>query len=155
MVTTSHAGGRSSARILELALLVVLPPLLHYVAPIAMVVHKPIGYLGGAPMVVGIALGTAARDAFRDAGTRLALHGGPSSLVTSGPYRVSRNPMYLGMVLWLLGMAVFFGSLVTFIFPIASFAFANFVLVPREEAELARSFGQAYEDYRRAVRRWL
>ncbi len=48
--------------------------------------------------------------------------------------------MYLGMVLWLLGMAIFFGSLVTFVFPVAFFALASLVLIPLEEAnEMAKA----------------
>jgi protein-S-isoprenylcysteine O-methyltransferase Ste14 len=158
-VTPTHAWRDSAVRILEVGFLLVLPPLLHYAVPITPVVRKPLGYLGGAPMVIGLVLMAAARDAFRDAGTTFTLHGGPhrgpSSLVASGPFGVSRNPMYLGMLLWLLGLAVFFGSLVTFVFPLALFALAQFVLIPAEEAELERLFGGTFNEYRQAVRRWI
>lgn len=76
-------------------------------------------------------------------------------LVTRGPYRISRNPMYLGMVLILLGTAVYFGTLPVFLAAIAQFLVLNFVFIPFEEEKMARQFGEQYAAYKRAVRRWL
>ncbi|MGD8385312.1 MAG: isoprenylcysteine carboxylmethyltransferase family protein, partial [Lysobacterales bacterium] len=78
-----------------------------------------------------------------------------TTLVTGGLYRYTRNPMYLGMTLMLLGMALLLGS-VTALAPVAGFArviHKRFVLP--EEAFLEKAFGQAYLDYKLRVRRWL
>jgi len=76
-------------------------------------------------------------------------------LITSGIYRVTRNPMYLGLVLIMLGAAVGVGSS-----PFYGAALAYFMLMDRvfcryEEAKLIALFGEEYDAYRRRVRRWL
>jgi protein-S-isoprenylcysteine O-methyltransferase Ste14 len=78
-----------------------------------------------------------------------------SALLQTGPYRFSRNPIYLGLVGVLLGVAIFFGSMTPwFVIPFfVAILHFRFVLV--EEAMLGRTFGAAYADYRRQVRRWL
>lgn len=77
------------------------------------------------------------------------------SLVTGGPFRVSRNPMYLGLSAALAGEAVLLGSLSPWAgVPVFVFAVTTLWIVP-EERWLSASFGDAYTRYRRAVRRWL
>ncbi|MGP0092216.1 MAG: methyltransferase family protein [Xanthobacteraceae bacterium] len=93
---------------------------------------------------------------FRRAGTEV----NPTSpanrtLVTSGPYRFTRNPMYLGLVIITLGIAVWVGAWPMFLAPIAVFATANWVHIPFEEAKMRRQFGATYDDYVRRVRRWV
>jgi len=76
-------------------------------------------------------------------------------LVTSGPYRFTRNPMYLGLVILTLGIAVWVGAWPMFIAPIAVFATANWVHIPFEEDKMRRQFGATYDGYVRRVRRWV
>jgi protein-S-isoprenylcysteine O-methyltransferase Ste14 len=76
-------------------------------------------------------------------------------LVTSGPYRFTRNPMYLGLVTLALGIAVWVGAWPMFLAPVAVFATTNWVHIPFEEAKMRRQFGAAYDDYVARVRRWL
>jgi protein-S-isoprenylcysteine O-methyltransferase Ste14 len=76
-------------------------------------------------------------------------------LVTSGPYRFTRNPMYLGLVISALGLALWAGAWPMFIAPVAIFATANWVHIPFEEAKMRRQFGGTYEDYVARVRRWI
>ena len=76
-------------------------------------------------------------------------------LVVTGPFRFTRNPMYLGLVLFSLGIAFVAGSLPMFVVPLAVFATANFVHIPFEEEKMRRQFGTAFEDYTRATRRWI
>lgn len=78
-----------------------------------------------------------------------------STLVTTGAYRISRNPMYTGLAIAYLGGALLAGSwwpLVTF--PLALLAVRGLVIGP-EERHLAATFGRTYIDYRTRVRRWL
>lgn len=79
----------------------------------------------------------------------------PSTLVADGPFRFSRNPMYLGIILMLTGVAVWVGSLPMFLAPIAFFIVLSIVFIPHEEKTLERIFGDAYRDYKSKVRRWL
>ena len=92
---------------------------------------------------------------FRRAGTEI----NPTStmnraLVTSGPYRFTRNPMYLGLVVLTLGVAIWIGSWPYFVAPVAMFATANWAHIPFEEAKMRRQFGAAYDSYVQRVRRW-
>ena len=77
------------------------------------------------------------------------------TLVTSGPYRFTRNPMYLGLVIVTLGIAVWVGAWPMFIAPIAVFATANWIHIPFEEDKMRRQFGATYDGYARRVRRWV
>jgi protein-S-isoprenylcysteine O-methyltransferase Ste14 len=93
---------------------------------------------------------------FRRAGTEIE----PTSpvnraLVTDGPYRFTRNPMYLGLVIITLGIAVWIGAWPMLIAPMAVFATANWIHIPFEEAKMRRQFGATYDDYVARVRRWV
>lgn len=78
----------------------------------------------------------------------------PSALVDGGPYRFTRNPTYLGLVVVFLGAAVAFNSVWLLGFTVAEFILAD-RQVRREESYLVLWFGEAYVDYRSRVRRWL
>ena len=77
------------------------------------------------------------------------------TLVTDGPYRFTRNPMYIGMACVYAGAAIAAGTL----WPLALLPGVLLVMdraiIPREERHLAERFGEEYERYRRRVRRWL
>ena len=76
-------------------------------------------------------------------------------LLTEGPYRFTRNPMYLGLVIVTLGIAVWVGAWPMFIAPIVVFATVNWVHIPFEENKMRRQFGATYDDYAKRVRRWV
>ena len=78
-----------------------------------------------------------------------------SCLVVSGIYRHTRNPMYLGLLLILLGWAVFLANIFAFIFLPAFIAYLNRFQIRPEEKSLALMFGQDFANYRSKVRRWL
>jgi protein-S-isoprenylcysteine O-methyltransferase Ste14 len=82
-------------------------------------------------------------------------HGRPATLVTEAPYTFTRNPMYLGLAVVLLGFAIFFGSPVMLLAPIAFYLIIDRMLIPEEEATLEGVFGEEYLDFKRRVRRWL
>ena len=78
-----------------------------------------------------------------------------TTLVTDGPYRFTRNPMYLGMALLYLGLALGFGLMWALaLFPVVLLVIDRAV-IKREEAYLEAKFDGAYNDYRARVRRWL
>lgn len=143
------------SRAVEMAILIALPIVSHYLFPIVSVVPRPYTYLGIALMLPGVALSMWASSTFRRAGASYQLRGQSSDLVSSGPFRISRNPMYLAMLLWLLGLAILLGSLTPFLFPVLLFLIANFLMVPLEERHLEKTMGKPYLDYKTHVRRWL
>ena len=107
-------------------------------------------------VVFGVALAVTAAMLFRREGTEID----PTStanrkLVTSGPFRFTRNPMYLGLVIVTLGIAFWVGAWPMFLAPVAIFATANWVHIPFEEAKMRRQFSDAFDIYGRRVRRWI
>lgn len=80
----------------------------------------------------------------------------PSScVVTEGLYRHSRNPMYLGMIVILLGVAGLVARWGGFLSPLAFFAVMHWVFIPYEEDKMQREHGQKYRKYTESVKRWL
>jgi protein-S-isoprenylcysteine O-methyltransferase Ste14 len=93
--------------------------------------------------------------AFVKAGTGIVPFDKATMLVTDGFYRVTRNPMYTGMIMMLLGVAVLTGAIGALL-PIPAFFMIirnNFVL--GEERFLETTFGMQYTDYKSTVRRWI
>jgi|GEM_PF-2649772 len=96
------------ARIVGVAILLGLPILFHCLLPIMPIVPKPYTYCGIALMLLGLVLGILAAMTFQGIGASFQLHGKSSTIATSGPFRISRNPMYLSMLIWLAGLGYFF-----------------------------------------------
>jgi protein-S-isoprenylcysteine O-methyltransferase Ste14 len=78
-----------------------------------------------------------------------------TSLITHDIYSVTRNPMYLGMILMLLGIALAVGTLPFYCTAFAYFVIIDFVFCPYEEQKLRNTFGEAFFAYQRQVRRWV
>lgn len=116
----------------------------------------PIPLLGAALVAVAFITPVWALMLFRREDTEIE----PTSptnrkLVTGGPYRFTRNPMYLGLVVLAVGIAVWVGTWPLVIAPLAVFATANWVHIPFEEAKMRRQFGADYDGYVARVRRWM
>ncbi|HYA42250.1 MAG TPA: methyltransferase [Syntrophobacteraceae bacterium] len=79
----------------------------------------------------------------------------PVVLICSGPFRFSRNPMYLGMLLMLLSPAIGLGAPLFLFPPVVFFVVINFVFIPYEEKILGDSFNGAFANYTCSVRRWV
>jgi protein-S-isoprenylcysteine O-methyltransferase Ste14 len=79
----------------------------------------------------------------------------PRQLVVRGPYRFVRNPMYIGAGSALLGAAIFYGSVAIALYVLALWAAVHLLVVFYEEPTLHRTFGAPYDEYRRAVHRWI
>ncbi|MFN8610037.1 MAG: isoprenylcysteine carboxylmethyltransferase family protein [Vulcanimicrobiota bacterium] len=140
------------------------PPLVFLVTGLAMFSCAPrIAPLPGAvvliPLLVLVALlhAVPAFFQFRGAATTVSplRPAEASSLVTSGPYRWTRNPMYLGLTCLLLAWAAYLGSLRVFLGPLFFVAYITYFQILPEEQALRQLFGQEYEQYRLRVPRWL
>jgi protein-S-isoprenylcysteine O-methyltransferase Ste14 len=79
----------------------------------------------------------------------------PSVLVTTGPFRFSRNPAYLSLLSVLFGAAWWSCGLLTFLAPVLYFLSMNYFYIPFEEQMMESSFGENFRTYRQSVRRWL
>ncbi|MQX17710.1 isoprenylcysteine carboxylmethyltransferase family protein [Sinorhizobium terangae] len=115
----------------------------------------PAGWLGAIVFLTGLALLIWAATTFRRAGTHVPTTQPTTTIVEEGPYRFSRNPIYIGMFLGLIGLAVGFDSLWLLILLVPFYFVIRYLVVAREEAYLERKFGDAYRGYRSRVRRWL
>jgi protein-S-isoprenylcysteine O-methyltransferase Ste14 len=80
--------------------------------------------------------------------------GEPSALVADGPYRYTRNPMYVGLLILLVSSAFFLGSPVYLLSPFGFYWIIDRLFIPYEEAKLARLFGAKYEALRLQTKRW-
>jgi len=122
---------------------------------VVQLVRFPFSLLGLIPLGLGIVLNLLADRSFAAHGTTVKPFGQSTFLVTTGVFAISRNPMYLGMVLLSAGVAVMLGSATPFV-PVAIL----FVLLDRnfvcpEERALAGIFGDEWRSYCGRVRRWI
>jgi protein-S-isoprenylcysteine O-methyltransferase Ste14 len=103
---------------------------------------------GGWAGAAGSALALWAIATFRDAGTRVETYKATSTIVKSGPYRFTRNSIYVGMFVGLIGLTIGFNSLWILAALIPFFLVIRFGVAPREEAYLERNFGGAHLAYK-------
>jgi protein-S-isoprenylcysteine O-methyltransferase Ste14 len=106
-------------------------------------------------MLAGVMTAVWGMVTFARAHTAIIPHKPASSLVDTGPYRFTRNPMYTGMTLLYLGIAVHLNWGWAFLLlPAVLFLLHRFV-ISREERYLSEAFGSAYDEYRARVKRWV
>jgi protein-S-isoprenylcysteine O-methyltransferase Ste14 len=106
-------------------------------------------------LLAGMGLAASAVLTFRHAGTPVRPDRDSQVLVRSGPFRFSRNPMYLSLSLIYAGLSFFFNAVWPLLFLIPAIAVIRYYVIGAEEAYLLARFGAEYESYLRSVRRWL
>jgi protein-S-isoprenylcysteine O-methyltransferase Ste14 len=127
---------------------------LYFALPTPVLVPKPYNCIG-AILAAGLLLSFAGARQFARRGTNIKTFDDPDVLVTEGLFRFSRNPMYLGFVLFLAGAAIYFGTLASFIVAVAFAVITDRWYIRFEEQAMRRKFGAAYAAYAASVRRWL
>ncbi len=115
----------------------------------------PAWWPGVIVFALALALGFWAVATMTRAGSNVPTNRPSTTIVEAGPYRFTRNPIYLGMMLALVGMAVTFDTLWLLITLVPFALVIRYGVVAREEAYLERKFGDVYCAYRSRVRRWL
>jgi protein-S-isoprenylcysteine O-methyltransferase Ste14 len=115
----------------------------------------PAGWLGAMVFVLALALFAWAIVTITKAGSNVPTSLPTTTVVETGPYRFTRNPIYLGMFLGLIGLAIAFNSLWLLLTLVPFALVIRYGVVAREEAYLDRKFGHVYRRYRARVRRWL
>ena len=134
--------------------LIILSMILHFWVPIKKIIVFPYSLLGIVGIVLGLGIVLWGKETFQRLGTSVRFEK-PKKLVMSGPYRSTRNPIYLGYIIILLGISVLLGSIIAFVSPVTFFLIMNFIVIPFEEEWLKRIFGKKYEKYKKQVRRWV
>ena len=132
-----------------------LEAVLDTVLPLAELVVWPWTLAGVFAIALGLALLIWSAGLFRRAGTGVRPFTEATVLVAQGPYRFSRNPMYLAMVAMLIGVALALGSVSPWAVPPLFAVWIERRFIRREEAFLAERFGDAYRQACQNVRRWL
>jgi protein-S-isoprenylcysteine O-methyltransferase Ste14 len=129
--------------------------LLSRVWPLAHVFPLPANLFGLIPLVIGMAISLSAKQQFDKLGANFHPFEDPADLVTGGLFRYSRNPMYLGITIFLSGTWVLLGALSPLVIAGGFFLVADRWYIANEERRLRHVFGQAYEDYQARTGRWI
>jgi protein-S-isoprenylcysteine O-methyltransferase Ste14 len=118
-------------------------------------VPSTLGLLGPLATISSVLLFVLSLREFRRAGTSVRGSKRTTTIVRRGPYRFSRNPIYLSFILLLLGLAVWLDNLWLVLTLVPATVFIAAVVIPREERFLERNFHDHYSSYTASVRRWL
>lgn len=135
--------------------LLIIALALNFTIPIRKIIPFPTNLTGIPIIILGLLIAIWGNATFQRNNVELIPGSKSIRLVKSGPFTFSRNPMYLGMVLLALGVALLLGNLSAFILPIVHFIYLNSYMIPFEETLMERTFRTSYEDYKRKVRRWI
>ncbi len=127
----------------------------HLLFPLVTLISTPWRYLGALPLLMGVVLNLCTDRLFKKYGTEVKPFRDSSALILEGSFRFSRNPMYVGALMILIGICLLLGSATPFaVVPIIFWLATVHFIVP-EEGDLERQFGDNYLEYKRRVRRWL
>ena len=136
-------------------LLIVLGYGLHRAIPVGIGIPEAFTNLGIAITLFGMAVVILIMGAFKRSSTAIEPWKPTSSLITTGFYRWSRNPIYAGFCLFNIGIGIALNSLWIVISFVPGAILVYYIAIAKEEAYLEREFGEEYLAYKRKVRRWL
>lgn len=128
---------------------------LHFLLPIKQIIFLPFSFFGIIVILFAFILNIWGIKTLQSQHTTIEFYDPSTNLATSGPYRFSRNPVYLSGVILLFGLSILLGSVITFVFPIALILILDRVYIPLEEKKLKKAFGEDYLHFRQNVRRWI
>ena len=129
--------------------------LIHRAAPLPFVPGTLAVPIGASLVVVAIVLFAHSVAKFRTAGTPVPARKPTTVIVRAGPYRFSRNPIYLAFSVFQLGIAISVNSVWLLVTLVGAVGLIHYIVIPKEEQYLERKFGVDYLDYKASVRRWL
>jgi protein-S-isoprenylcysteine O-methyltransferase Ste14 len=115
-------------------------------------INVPLGVL---LVLIAVALFVASVRTFKKAGTPVPGHQPTTTIVRAGPYRFSRNPIYVAFTLFQIGVAAWLNSAAVLVMALPALSLMALAVIPREERYLEAKFPAEYLPYKREVRRWL
>jgi len=138
---------------LLVSILLMIP--LHLFLPGFQLLPVPWNLLGILPLIIGVVVSTLAEKQFHKVKTTVKPFQQATTLVIDGFFYYSRNPMYLGFVLALIGIGAILGSLTPFLIIAIFIALINYKFIFIEEQMLQTTFGHAWLEYAKNTRRWI
>lgn len=117
--------------------------------------QSSLGWLGPLVILCAVALFLRSLREFRAAGTSVRGSQRSTTIVRTGPYRFSRNPIYLSFILLVVGLSVCLNDFWLLVTLLPAVGLIAAVVIPREERFLEHNFSEQYSSYKAAVRRWL
>jgi len=138
-----------------LLIAIIMMVAIHFLFPAVTIIPLVWNLLGIIPLLLGVVINLVADGAFHRVDTTVKPFEESTALVTSGAFRISRNPMYLGFVLILIGIAVLLRSLSPYVVILAFVILIQGMFITVEERMLANKFGERWQQYRQNTRRWL
>ena len=137
-------------------LALILTALLRYLFPQFNIITYPFNLSGFIVVALGMLITYVSWKAFINRGTSESYRKGSTCMVSDGLYAYSRNPMYIGMILTVIGLWIcMMMNLLALTGPVFLFIVLNFRFIPYEESVMSRQFGEEFTTYMKRVRRWL
>ena len=134
---------------------IIVAILLGIFIPLVSELSRTIRNIGFGFVVIGFLFGVAAFIEFRKAKTTILPHGSVSNIISSGIFRFTRNPIYLGFLLMVIGFPLNYGSIWGIIAAPFFVTTMNRLVIEKEEAYLEKKFKEEYTSFKSSVRRWL
>lgn len=126
-----------------------------YLVPGTQMIPAPYSYVGGVVFVAGLALAVYGKRQFDRVGTPVRPFTKTTAVVDTGPFRFTRNPMYLAMVIGLIGVGFMLGKIAPFVMVPVFIIWIKTRFIRYEEHVMETQFGKEYVDYKNRVRRWI
>lgn len=127
----------------------------HFVIPVRLLPALPARATGALILAASLALARSAKEAMRRAGTNIRPDQSSTAVVTDGPFRFTRNPLYIATTGLYLGFTLLVDTLWPLVLLVPLLVVVEWGIIRREERYLEAKFGDAYRGYRSRVRRWI
>ena len=129
--------------------------LIHFVLPILQLINYPLNWSGLLFILAGGILNIWTDRLFKKNNTTVKPNETPTSLIKNGPFKFSRNPMYLGMEFLLIGVGLILGSVTSFVGAVLFPLTMELKFIRQEEKIMEEKFGDKFETYKKKVARWI
>ena len=133
----------------------IISVILHYTLPLINIIEYPSNLIGFLFFVIGTVLNIWTDQLFKKVNTTVKPFEKPSTLILKGPFKISRNPMYLGMAILLIGIGFILGSITSFAGFVLFIITMEIAFIPQEDMNLQEKFGDEYLAYKKRIRRWI